>query len=180
MARDNPDKPLLIRPVAHFFMGGVPLRTDCSTDVAGLYACGEVTGGLHGANRLAGSALTETVVFGAIAGKNAAGYAAADADTPETAAAAGRVLSTYPELGTDPLRDLRDDLRETMQKDASVIRTKEGMEQALGEITAALRERRPASLAEWNELRNMLLTAESVTRAALDRKESLGAHCRAD
>lgn len=54
MARDNPDKPLLIRPVAHFFMGGVPLRTDCSTDVAGLYACGEVTGGLHGANRLAG------------------------------------------------------------------------------------------------------------------------------
>lgn len=126
MARDNPDKPLLIRPVAHFFMGGVPLRTDCSTDVAGLYACGEVTGGLHGANRLAGSALTETVVFGAIAGKNAAEYAAADADTPETAAAAGRVLSTYPELGTDPLRDLRDDLRETMQKDASVIRTKEG------------------------------------------------------
>ena len=164
-------------------MGGVPLRTDCSTDVAGLYACGEVTGGLHGANRLAGSALTETVVFGAIAGKTAAEYAAADADTPETAAAAGRVLSTYPELGTDPLRDLRDDLRETMQKDASVIRTKEGMEQALGEIDkikAALRERRPASLAEWNELRNMLLTAESVTRAALERKESLGAHCRAD
>ena len=153
MARDNPDKPLLIRPVAHFFMGGVPLRTDCTTDVAGLYACGEVTGGLHGANRLAGSALTETVVFGAIAGKNAAEYAAAD------------------------------DLRETMQKDASVIRTKEGMEQALGEIDkikAALRERRPASLAEWNELRNMLLTAESVTRAALERKESLGAHCRAD
>ena len=70
-----------------------------------------------------------------------------------------------------------------MQKDASVIRTKEGMEQALGEIDkikAALRERRPVSLAEWNELRNMLLTSESVTRAALERKESLGAHCRAD
>ena len=68
-----------------------------------------------------------------------------------------------------------------MQKDASVIRTKEGMEQALGEIDkikAALRERRPASLAEWNELRSMLATAESVTRAALERKESLGAHCR--
>ena len=57
------------------------------------------------------------------------------------------------------------------------------MEQALGEIDkikAALRERRPVSLAEWNKLRNMLLTAESVTRAALERKESLGAHCRAD
>ncbi len=59
----------------------------------------------------------------------------------------------------------------------------DSVEEALGEIDkikAALRERRPASLAEWNELRNMLLTAESVTRAALDRKESLGAHCRAD
>ena len=50
----------------------------------------------------------------------------------------------------------------------------------IDKIKAALRERRPASLAEWNELRNMLLTAEGVTRAALERKESLGAHCRAD
>ena len=50
----------------------------------------------------------------------------------------------------------------------------------IDKIKAALCERRPASLAEWNELRNMLLTAEGVTRAALERKESLGAHCRAD
>ncbi len=181
MARDNPDKPLLIRPVAHFFMGGVPLRTDCATDVAGLYACGEVTGGLHGANRLAGSALTETVVFGLIAGENAAKYAAADTAAPETDAAADRILSGYPELGADSLRDLRSELRETMQKDVSVIRTQEGMERALGgigKLRDALRERRPASLAEWNELRSMLATAESVTRAALERKESLGAHCR--
>ena len=104
-------------------------------------------------------------------------------NTPRPTLIRRKPLRTYPELGTDPLRDLRDDLRETMQKDASVIRTKEGMEQALGEIDkikAALRARRPASLAEWNELRNMLLTAEGVTRAALERKESLGAHCRAD
>ena len=68
-----------------------------------------------------------------------------------------------------------------MQKDVSVIRTQEGMERALdgiGKLKDALRERRPASLAEWNELRSMLATAESVTRAALERKESLGAHCR--
>ena len=185
MARDNPDKPLLIRPVASFLHGRACrcAPTAPRTSRASMPAA-RSPAGCTGANRLAGSALTETVVFGAIAGKNAAEYARRrDADTPETAAAAGRVLSTYPELGTDPLRDLRDDLRETMQKDASVIRTKEGMEQALGEIDkikAALRERRPASLAEWNELRNMLLTAEGVTRAALERKESLGAHCRAD
>ena len=181
MARDYPDQPMRIRPVAHFFMGGVPLRVDCSTEIAGLYACGEVTGGLHGANRLAGSALTETVVFGEIAGKEAAGYASAIACVPESTAAVSRVLSSYPNRGTDTLRDLRDELREIMQRDVSVIRTEDGLEAALAairRIKAALSGRTPASLAEWNELRNLLLTAESVTRAALDRKESLGAHYR--
>lgn len=183
IARDFPDKPLLIRPVAHFFMGGVPLRTDCSTDVAGLYACGEVTGGLHGANRLAGSALTETVVFGEIAGKSAAEYTSAAADIPESATAVQHILSSYPPLGADSLRDLRSDLRETMQRDVSVIRTKAGLEAALNEIEeiqTTLKQRRPASYTEWNELRNMLLTAERVARAALARKESVGAHCRTD
>ena len=183
MARDNPDKPLLIRPVAHFFMGGVPLRTDCSTDVAGLYACGEVTGGLHGANRLAGSALSETVLFGFLAGENAAKYAAADTVEPKTEAGAANALRDYPAAGEDSVRDLRHELREVMWKDVSVVRTEAGMREALGrieEIKAAMTQRRPASLTEWVELRDLCFTAEGVTRAALDRKESLGAHCRAD
>ncbi len=183
MARDYPDKPLLIRPVAHFFMGGVPLRTDCSTDIAGLYACGEVTGGLHGANRLAGSALSETVLFGFLAGENAAKYAAADACVPETEKSAGRALRDYPAPGEDSLRDLRDELRDTMWKGVSVVRTEAGLCEALGkiqEIRTAMARRRPASLAEWVELRDLCFTAECVARAALERKESLGAHYRAD
>ena len=183
MARDNPDKPLLIRPVAHFFMGGVPLRTDCSTDVAGLYACGEVTGGLHGANRLAGSALSETVLFGFLAGENAAKYAAADTTEPKTEAGATNALRDYPAAGEDSVRDLRDELREVMWKDVSVVRTEAGMREALcriEEIKAAMTQRHPASLTEWVELRDLCFTAEGVTRAALGRKESLGAHCRAD
>lgn len=183
MAHDYPDRPLLIRPVAHFFMGGVPLRTDTSTDIAGLYACGEVTGGLHGANRLAGSALSETVLFGFLAGENAAKYALANSAEPETAADTERKLRDYPAQGSDTLRDLREELRGIMWKDVSVIRTEAGMREALhklGEIKAAMDHRSPASLAEWVELRNLCFTAESITRAALERRESLGAHCRTD
>lgn len=183
MARDYPDKPLLIRPVAHFFMGGVPLRTDASTAIPGLYACGEVTGGLHGANRLAGSALAETVLFGFLAGENAAKFTAEDPSAPETEAAAARMLRDYPKLGEDSLRDLREELRETMWKDVSVVRTEQGMREALHrieEIKSAAARRHPAGLIEWVELRDLCFTAESVTRAALARRESLGAHCRAD
>ena len=183
MARDYPDKPLLIRPVAHFFMGGIPLRTDASTDVPGLYACGEVTGGLHGANRLAGSALTETVLFGFLAGENAAKYAAADEAKPEPEKAAERLLPDYPELGEDTVRDLREELRSVMWKDVSVVRTETGMREAkrtIEKIKSAMQSRHPANLAEWVELRDLCFTAECVTDAALERKDSLGAHCRAD
>jgi aspartate oxidase len=73
--RRHTDSKLLVKPVSHFMMGGVPLRADCSTDIEGLYCCGEITGGLHGANRISGSALTELAVFGPIAGREAASYA---------------------------------------------------------------------------------------------------------
>lgn len=71
LCRDMPE----MMPAAHTNLGGVVIGTDCSTDVAGLFACGEVTGGLHGANRLGGSAGAETVVLGHIAGDSAAAYA---------------------------------------------------------------------------------------------------------
>ena len=66
---------LLVKPSCHFFMGGLKINEKCETNVLGLYACGEVVGGTHGANRLAGNALTEALVFGKIAGKYAAEFA---------------------------------------------------------------------------------------------------------
>ena len=123
------------------------------------------------------------MLFGFLAGENAAKYAAADTTAPETETCAERTLRDYPALGEDTLRDLREELRDTMWKDVSVVRTEAGMREALGkieEIKAAMARRRPASLAEWMELRNLCFTAERVTRAALERKESLGAHYRAD
>lgn len=184
MYREDPSRPLLLRPVAHFFMGGVPLKTDCSTAVKGLYVCGEVTGGLHGANRLAGSALTETVLFGRIAGEKAAGWArglpGAALPGEETLR---RVLADYPQSGTDSLRDLKDSLRETMWRDVSLVRTGEGLARALEELRVLeemFRTRRPAGLKDWIQMRDMLMTARAVTEAAAARKESLGAHFRLD
>ena len=183
MYREFPGQPLLVRPVAHFFMGGISLQKDCTTDLAGLYACGEVTGGLHGANRLAGSALTETVLFGRIAGLGAADYAAAHPAVPVSAGAEERAIADYPIPGEDTLADLKTRLRQIMWDRVSVVRTKEGMEQALREletIRADFSVRRPADLKAWMQLRNLLFTAEAVTKAALRRPESLGAHYLAD
>ena len=181
MYKKDPSRPLLLRPVAHFFMGGVPLRKDCSTDVKGLFVCGEVTGGLHGANRLAGSALSETVVFGRVAGEGAARGEKAPDGWPETARE--ELLRTYPEPGEDDLRELKQRLRDVMWRYVSVVRESRGMETALreiGSIQGELREKRPADLRSWQELRSLLFTAEQVTEAARNRKESLGAHYRAD
>ena len=181
MAREKPDEPMRLRPVAHFFMGGVPLRKDASTDVKGLFVCGEVAGGLHGANRLAGSALTETVVFGRIAGESAAGAEKAPDGWPEAAVRAA--LADYPAPGADAVRDLKDELREVMWRQVSVVRERDGMETALreiGRIRRELADRRPADLRAWMEVRNLCITADHVAQAALARTESLGAHYRAD
>ena len=181
MYAEDPARPLLLRPVAHFFMGGVPLRPDCSTAVGGLFVCGETAGGLHGANRLAGSALTETVVFGHAAGRSAAADSRPGASVPEPVLE--RAAATLPEPGEDELDDLRARLREMMWKNVSLLREESGMEEALAgirEIGGELAHRRPRSLREWSELRNMLAVAEAVTRAALERRGSLGAHYRSD
>lgn len=176
MHRDNPDKPLQLRPVAHFLMGGVPLRTDCSTDVAGLYVCGEVAGGLHGANRLAGSALAEAALFGPIAGANAANYSANSVLEP-------MIPMDYPEIGNDDVLPLRNQLRECMWANAALLRSQSGLEQALVEINSIYKKLcklNPCNLKQWIQLRNMLLTSEQVVKAAISRPGSLGAHCRTD
>lgn len=183
MARENPGQPLLVRPVAHFFMGGIPLRRDCATDLESLYVCGEVTGGLHGANRLAGSALTETALFGHIAGHSAAAHAAGKDVPAVSPAAEARATADYPALGEDALADLKSRLRRVMWEDVSVVRSEAGIRHAIAELEAIRTElaaRHPADLKAWVQLRNLLFTADAVARAALARPESLGAHFRAD
>jgi succinate dehydrogenase/fumarate reductase flavoprotein subunit len=178
-----------VAPTAHFAMGGVEIDPTAHTAVEGLLACGEVCGGVHGANRLAGNALTEVFVFGTIAGEQAARLAAGDQPVaPEEA----EVLQEVERLrrvasgrqGQSP--ELRRALKLTMWEKAGIIRDGEGLRGALAEI-ASLREALggagaadPRELVKLLELDNMVTTAEMVCRAALMRTESRGAHYRSD
>jgi aspartate oxidase len=177
-----------VKPVAHFMMGGVPLRPDCGTEVAGFFCSGEVTGGLHGANRIAGSALTEAAVFGSRAGQAAALFAAGierqESEKQKIKLwAEDRIRKFVPPQGADDPYRLIAELRRMMWDKASVIRSETSLTEAW-EAVVNLRERmenqRPSILRPWLEGINMLSTAESIIASALLRRESRGAHFRED
>ncbi len=182
-------EPMEVAPTAHYSMGGIQVTPAThATRVPGLFAAGEVTAGVHGANRLGGNSLAEILVFGRIAGEHAAQLAATETAPPLDEAAleqkrlANRVLAG---LDGTVQRGLIDELQRTMWQGASVVRDAAGLEQAL-EGLAVLRheaEAAPSGLADLAaalDLRSMLLTAEATVRSALLRTESRGAHQRRD
>jgi succinate dehydrogenase/fumarate reductase flavoprotein subunit len=182
-AKIDPQKDmLLISPSTHFVMGGIKIDGGCSTGVEGLFAAGEVVGGLHGANRMSGNALTETVVFGKIAGQLAAKHASNMRALPV------RAKRSNPATGhrAGDLREVKKALRRTMWQNASVQRSQETLERALHEIKdyrqelTSLAANSLRQLAEWMELKSMLTVSEAVTRSALLRSESRGSHYRLD
>ena len=182
-------EPMEVAPTAHYSMGGIQVTPAThATRVAGLFAAGEVTAGVHGANRLGGNSLAEILVFGRIAGEHAAELAATETAPPLDEAAleqkrlANRVLAG---LDGTVQRRLIDDLQRTIWQGAGVVRDAAGLEQGL-ERLAALRHEAEAApsgtadLAAGLDLRSMLLTAEATVRSALLRTESRGAHQRRD
>ncbi|MFG2360233.1 fumarate reductase/succinate dehydrogenase flavoprotein subunit [Streptomyces mirabilis] len=197
-----------VGPTCHYVMGGIAVESDSAAarGVPGLFAAGEVAGGMHGSNRLGGNSLSDLLVFGRRAGLHAAGYAADLAgDRPpvddiqiDTAAAeALRPFSAEgPEPGTESGRPpenpytLHQELQQTMNDLVGIIRREAEMEQALEKL-AELRVRARRAGVEghrqfnpgWHlalDLRNMLLVSECVARAALERTESRGGHTRED
>lgn len=172
---------LKVGPTVHFFMGGAEIDVDCTTDVPGLFAAGEAVGGVHGANRLGGNALTEAVVFGTIAGRSAAEYARGRDLPPQVAV----LEAGSSAVDGEPLDVIRRKLRIAMWDGASIVRSARSLRATLSaveECRAALGPR-PASasrLAEWEETRMMCLTAGAVAASALAREESRGAHYRED
>lgn len=177
--RRFPGRDLEIRPVAHFFMGGIPLTPDCTTPIGGLYVCGEVTGGLHGANRLSGSALTETAVFGRRAGHGAGAWRPGPGDPGAEQASIRERLREIGDPGTQSVAQMRRDLRDKMWAYASVERNPENLKRLtrfLQDMEKELSGVRPGSLRQMLELRDMLAVSMSVAEAALGRRESLGAH----
>ena len=191
---DISQQPMEVAPTAHYSMGGVVVDPDThATDVAGLYAAGEVTAGLHGANRLGGNSLAETVIFGRRAGEAAAAWSASrdvQMRAREVARAADQELSSFIRHGQQFARPLQRALRDTMWETCGVVRDHPGLRHGL-ERVAELRELarevdvRPTSegygdLAHALDLRAALATAEATLLGALTRTESRGAHQRRD
>ena len=184
-----------IAPTAHYSMGGVWVAPeDHGTGVNGLYAIGEASSGLHGANRLGGNSLIELLVYGRITGEHVADYVHARThifrDTAAVEIARREMQTLLSERGTESARRLQRELRNLMTEHAGVVRTEQGLEQGLEKLTA-LEERAQLvtahpdiagfdDLAHAYDLLGSLLAARATLECALERRETRGAHNRAD
>ncbi len=187
--------PVPVMPTAHFLMGGVVIDPDCRTPLDGLFAAGEDAGGVHGANRLGGNGVADSTVFGGIAGDVMADWVvgrprpAVSAPAAERRAAAARAPLAR-DGGGGEVPALRRVVREAMWEHAGLIRTGSGLEQALAALEDVAARLEPTAVAggpaynlawqAWLDLRNQLLAARLVALCARQRRESRGAHYRAD
>jgi succinate dehydrogenase / fumarate reductase flavoprotein subunit len=193
---DITKEPMEIGPTTHYMMGGVEVDAESQmSTVPGLFAAGECGAGLHGANRLGGNSLSDLVVFGKRAGEFAAKFAkengAGKIDESFVDKVAHNALEPFDRgpVGENPFA-VQHQLQEMMQDLVGIVRVESEMETALGEI-AKLKERAAkagiAGNREYNggwhtalDLDNLLTVSEIITRAAIERKESRGAHFRDD
>ncbi len=182
--------PIEIAPAVHYFMGGVEINANAETQLAGLYAAGEVTGGVQGSNRLSSNSLSEVNVFGRIAGRNAAAYARNGAwvDWPvaERLAAARLQLDKAAPSMAAYLDGVHERLKQIMFAHAGIVRDAASMQAgiaAIAQLRGDLATRGSPSAADLGrhaEIANMLDVGEAVARSALFREESRGAHFRLD
>ena len=190
MSKEGSLDRLLVAPSVHFLMGGIIINENAETGIRGLYGAGEVCGGTHGANRLGGNAISETLVFGTIAGNQAAAAAAKkepiSAPQSEVTAEVERLKGLASGTGRGSLDELRQSLKQTMWDKVGVIRDRRNLEDAQKELLALREQLAAVSLTDHRQLRqtiklaNMLTVSEMVCRSALMRTESRGAHYRID
>ena len=181
--------PVTVAPAAHSMMGGVLIDARCFTGIPGLFAAGEVTGGLHGASRLGGNAGTEAVVMGKKAGTSAAAAARTgsftDPDDPEAFEKHLGSLMKRPVLPLDH-QVLLNKARKSMTEGMGPVRSREGIQRTLSELDTISETVRktgidaPGFLPHYASLSNYLLSARIACLGALERKESRGAHARLD
>ncbi len=209
---DITKEPMEIGPTCHYVMGGVEVDPDTAATVAaphlggtgaessassvqGLFAAGEVSGGMHGSNRLGGNSLSDLLVFGKRAGEHAAGYVDGLAQRPTVApddldAAVETALAPLTREGGENPYDVWHDLQSVMQDLVGIIRRKAELEESL-KLLGDVKERAKNLTAPggrkfnpgWHlalDLRNMLVVSECTARAALEREESRGGHTRED
>jgi succinate dehydrogenase / fumarate reductase flavoprotein subunit len=194
---DITKEPMEVGPTCHYVMGGVEVDPDTEqTRLPGLFAAGEVSGGMHGSNRLGGNSLSDLLVFGRRAGLGAAMYV--DELAGSTAAVTDQMLADAEEealagfhvVGGENPYTIHADLQQTMNDLVGIIRTETEMQEALDRLEGFKDRVKRASVQGgrafnpgWHlalDLKNMLLVAEAVARAALERQESRGGHTRDD
>ncbi|XUL94424.1 L-aspartate oxidase [Streptomyces galilaeus] len=187
--------PIEIAPTAHYSMGGVWVRPeDHSTDVRGLYAIGEASSGLHGANRLGGNSLIELLVFGRLTGRAAAAYSQSLTAQPRSASAVAEARAEVDGLlaadGPENVRALQRAIRDTMTEHAGVVRDEDGLRAGLAELVV-IEKRMEAvgihpdiagyqDLAHAFDLKSAALAARATLESALERRETRGCHNRSD
>jgi succinate dehydrogenase/fumarate reductase flavoprotein subunit len=191
------DRPFLVSPAVHFFMGGVEIDEKAATSLRGLFAAGEVVWGIHGANRLGGNALTECAVFGVIGGRSAAEYVRQKEQeqglfnlfSENFMKKWDRRVRSYlrKKRGTfDQPRDLLKDLKDLAWRYASPIREEESLKEGLirlASIGKRIEEVYPATLKDLfrkRDLENVALLLRAILKGSLLRKESRGAFFRND
>ncbi|MEQ1566987.1 MAG: fumarate reductase/succinate dehydrogenase flavoprotein subunit [Myxococcota bacterium] len=193
---DITKEPMEVGPTFHYAMGGIRVDPESQMSrVPGLFACGEVGAGLHGANRLGGNSLSDLLVFGRRAGIGAKAFVDANPTRPTIDDNQVRAILTWAkaplmrEKGENPYV-IHDDLRESMTRNVGIWRDADGMKQGIADIQT-LRERarnvKVMGTSQYNpgwsealDLDSMFVCAEAVARAGLMREESRGAHSRED
>jgi succinate dehydrogenase / fumarate reductase flavoprotein subunit len=192
---DITKEPMEVGPTTHYMMGGVKVDGDTQmSTVPGLFAAGECAAGLHGANRLGGNSLSDLLVFGKRAGRYAACFAkehgAGQINDTQIGWAAAQALAPFERKNGAGPYQIQQKLQETMQDLVGIVRTESEMKHALEEIGELSRRTTAVSVEgnrEYNngwhtalDLPNLLTVSEAITRAAIDREESRGAHFRED
>jgi len=185
-------EPMEVAPTAHHFMGGIRINEHGETTLGNLFAAGEVTGGVHGANRLGGNALADTQVFGKRAGESAAKNALEcelSSNDAFVEAEKERILNLFKGGDVYPF-EIKKELQEIMWKSVGIIRNEDGLKSALNrinELKRMLKDMRVPDVVSYNndlldalEVTKMLDVAELVTKSAILRRESRGAHYRED
>lgn len=188
--------PMEVGPTMHYIMGGIRVDADTAqTKVPGLFAAGECSGGMHGANRLGGNSLSDLIVFGRRAGRGAADYASTQSSFPKISDA--EVNSAIEELeapfkragGPNPYK-LQQKMHEITASGFGIFREEGDMKKGLAELEDLKEEIKKVGIdggkaynPGWHlcrDLRNMMIAAEAIGRSAHSRKESRGAHSRLD
>jgi fumarate reductase flavoprotein subunit len=182
-------------PTAHYMMGGVEFGVDCTTALAGLFAAGEDTGGVHGANRLGGNGVANSTVFGGVAGESVAAWLAGHRDfaEPDRAAverAQAAALAPFGQPAGD-LNAIREALHELMWQDVGILRDRASLVRGLDALDALHARLARTGLADpgrafnltwhdWLNLDSLIAVSRSIAHAALVREDSCGAHYRED